>query len=322
MKISTTRVGLALCSLLFLYYPYQSQAQTDQDAIMMGRKNLCIGPMFMHSAWKDYWEGTYKRDNPNLGTVSTNMYSIMGNYGITEQLDVLFNVPYVTTNASAGTLHGQKGVQDLSVWVKWRPIVKKWGKMTYSGYVLGGASVPLSNYIADYLPLALGAHSKTLSGRLLVDAQYKSFFVTATGTYVLRSNIEIDRTAYYTNRLIQSNQVEMPDLAFYGLRAGYRTDKIVAEAVLTQMKTLGGFDIRRNDMPFPSNEMDMLSLGVNGKYELPWVNGLAVTGGAEYVLNGRNVGQSTGYNIGVFYIIDFSKKQHKPDQTPTTTDQK
>src|SRR5690349_17598347 len=78
-------------------------AQTDIDAIMLGKNQFCVGPMYSYSSWKNYWEGTMKRDNLNLGTISTKMVSVMGNYGISPKLNVLFSVPYVSTKASAGT---------------------------------------------------------------------------------------------------------------------------------------------------------------------------------------------------------------------------
>jgi len=107
--------------------PLLGMAQTDIDAIMMEKKALCVGPMYSYSSWKNYWEGTLKRDNENLGTVSTQMIGVMGTYGVSKKLNVLFGAPYVITKASAGTLHGQKGIQDLSLFVKWRPFQKKIG---------------------------------------------------------------------------------------------------------------------------------------------------------------------------------------------------
>lgn len=77
--------------------PIASKAQTDLDAIMMEKSQLCIGPMYSHSTWKNYWEGTKKRDNENLGTITTSMFSVMGAYGISPKLNLLFNVPYVKT---------------------------------------------------------------------------------------------------------------------------------------------------------------------------------------------------------------------------------
>ena len=87
--------------------------------------------MYSYSSWKNYWEGTLKRENLNLGKVSTQMFGLMGNYGLTRKINLLFSAPYVKTKASAGTLHGMKGIQDLSLFVKWRPFKKRLGMEDY-----------------------------------------------------------------------------------------------------------------------------------------------------------------------------------------------
>ena len=56
---------------LFLMISSTLSAQTDIDAVMMEKNAFCIGPMFGYSSWKNYWEGTLKRENLNLGNVST-----------------------------------------------------------------------------------------------------------------------------------------------------------------------------------------------------------------------------------------------------------
>ena len=81
-----------------------------------------------------------------------------------------------------------------------------------------------------------------------------------------------------------------------------------AEAVFTNMTTLGGFDITRNNMPFPSNRMNATTAGVSFKCNPRALPGLSVLAGAGYVVNGRNVGQATMFNGGLFYVFDFGKK--------------
>jgi hypothetical protein len=285
------------------------RAQTDLDAIMMSKNNFCVGGSYMYSSWDHYWEGTYKRDNQNVGTVSTKMFGLMGTYGINRKLNIIVGAPYVVTNATMGTAHGQKGIQDLSAWVKWMAVEQNVGKGVLSVYVLGGGSVPLTNYIADYLPLAIGLQSKTLSGRLLVDYQQSKFFATVSGTYTWRSNINVDEPSYYTTSLHNTNEVQMPNTTMFNLRTGYRSDRMILEAVVTQMNTLGGFDIRKNYMPFPSAKMNATMIGAHGKYNFTFAQGLSLEGGGSYTVAGRNVGQSTGFDIGVFYILDFSHKK-------------
>ena len=117
MKILLTKMRFAFTVLLFVLLASGISAQTDIDAIMMEKNAFCVGPMYSYSSWKNYWEGTLKRNNENIGKVSTQAFSVMGNYGVNRKLNLLFNVPYVRTKASAGTLKGMKGFQDLSVFI-------------------------------------------------------------------------------------------------------------------------------------------------------------------------------------------------------------
>jgi len=309
MKKLLTMKKIFLIPILIAFTSLACLSQTDIDGIMMEKNAFCIGPMFGYSSWKNYWEGTLKRENLNLGTLSTQMYSVMGNYGITNKLNVLFGLPYVKTKASAGQLNGQEGVQDLSLWVKWKPFSKKIGSGRLSLIAIGGYSFPISDYTADFLPMSIGLESKNLSLRGMADYQRGSWFGTVSGTYVVRSNITLDRNSYYTTEMHYTNEVDMPDAASFNIRAGYRDKGLIAEAVFDHWNTLGGFDITRNNMPFPSSEMDMSRIGFNFKYDMPFHPQLSITGNVMTTISGRNVGQATGYNAGIFYVIDFTKKK-------------
>jgi hypothetical protein len=289
-------------------------AQTDIDAIMMEKNTFCVGPMYSYSSWKNYWEGTLKRENLNLGKVSTQMFGLMGNYGLTRKINLLFSAPYVKTKASAGTLHGMKGIQDLSFFVKWRPIQKKIGGGKLSLFGIAGISFPLSNYVPDFLPLSIGLHSNTASARIMADYQQGNLFATGSATYVLRDNIEIDRTSYYTTEMHYSSEVEMPDGANFNFRAGFRNHRLIAEAVVNNWTTLGGFDITRNNMPFPSNKMNATNVGVNIKYVIPSLPQLSIVTGGNTTVAGRNMGQSTTVYGSFFYVLDFSHKTKSTDK--------
>jgi hypothetical protein len=292
-------------------------AQTDQDAIMMTKNNFCTGIMYGRSQWTNYWEGTLKRDNANLGTVSSSMLAVMGNYGVSDKLNILFGIPYISNKASAGTLKGMKGVQDLSLWVKWNPIEKEIGKGIISVYGIAGVSVPVGNYTPDFLPMSIGLQSKTLSLRGMVDYQIGNLFATVSGTYVVRDNVKLDRNSYYTTEIHLTNEVEMPDATSYQVRAGYRSGRMIAEAIFNQWYTMGGFDMTRNNMPFVSNRMNATTLGVNIKYNIRKVDGLSLIGGGNITTKGRNMGQASGFNAGVFYILDFTPKK-KTNNSSTT----
>ena len=301
-----------LCKMIFcgllLVTVQPTKAQTDIDGLMMEKNFFCVGPTAGYSSWKNYWEGTLKRENLNMGRVSTTNFMLMGNYGITSKINVLFGLPYIKTKASAGNLAGQKGLQDISVMVKWVAYQKHIAHGDLKAILMGGYSTPVSNYTADFLPLSIGLHSKNATFRLMADYQRNNWFATASYAYIARSNVTIDRYTYYTTEMHYSNEVKMPDASQLNFRLGYRSETWVIEAIANKWTTLGGFDIPRNGAPFVSNKMNATSIGLNVKYETP-VNGLSIIANGSTTVAGRNVGQATGFNAGVFYICDFSKKK-------------
>jgi hypothetical protein len=286
----------------------KTNAQTDADGIMMGKNLYCLGVMGATSSWSNYWEGNLLRTNDNLGSVRTNMIGPMGSLGITKNLNILFSLPYVSTKASAGTLKGFNGMQDLNIWAKYRALKIKKNSSSFSIFTIAGVNTPTSNYVKDYLPLSIGLGSNNLTLRGMLDYQYKNWFTTLSGGLVLRSNITLDRQAYYTTQMVYSNQVDMPNVFQYNYRAGFRNKEIVAELVYDQWLTQGGFDITKNNMPFPSNKMNQSRIGFNGKYEPAKWKGLSLTSAVFTTTAGRNVGKSIAVQFGAFYTINVTKK--------------
>lgn len=305
-----------LLLILSLATTLNASAQTQTDAIMMNKNQFCAGFMYTHSAWENYWEGTLKRNNENLGTVSGQSVMFMGNYGISNDLNIMIGLPYNWTKASAGTLHGMKGLQDISLDLKWRALKKDFGKNKLSLFVLGGVSTPSTDYVVDFQPLSIGLGSNNLTGRVMLDYFRNHITVTASAAYIHRSNVKIDRNSYYDTQLHLTNEVAMPDAANYQLRAGYRGKYLIGEAILNNWTTLGGFDMTRNNMPFPSNKMNATSIGANFKYTLPMLTNLSLLAGINQVIAGRNMGQSTAINAGIFYAFYFNKKSKPVKQTP------
>jgi hypothetical protein len=197
---------------------------------MMRKNNFCSGFVYSYSSWDHYWEGKLNRDNENLGTVSTQMIGYMGNYGITDKINALFSLPWVKTKASAGTLHGQDGLQDLTLAVKYKAYERKIANADLKLIGVASFSLPVTNYVGDFLPMSIGLRSKNLTLRAIGDYEVKQFFVTAAAAYVYRSNMKIDRSSYYTTEMHYTNEVEMPDALNFQFHAGYRGKVIGAEA--------------------------------------------------------------------------------------------
>jgi hypothetical protein len=283
-------------------------AQTIDDGLMMPRKQLCTGFVYMHDSWDRYWEGPLERANGNIGTVTTQSVSWMGTYGVTDRINVIAMVPWVTTRASAGTLSGMDGVQDLTAAVKWNALNTALTSLgTLQVFLVASGSVPLSDYTPDFLPMSIGLGSKRASGRLSLNFQTKQgWFVEGTGAYTWRDTVRLDRPAYFTDdRLFLSDQVAMPDVIDYTFRAGYWKHGLYAPISFTQVITLGGSDIRRQDMPFVSNRMNSSRVDALAMVYLKKPRNVVVRLGATYAFSGRNVGKSTTLLAGLLYTFKF-----------------
>ncbi|MFD2570945.1 hypothetical protein ACFSUS_09895 [Spirosoma soli] len=290
---------LLLIGIAFVSAP--AWAQMPHDAIYMPKKTVCIAGMYSHSSWNQYWEGSLKRENFNIGTLTTQSVGIMPAIGVSDRVNVILNLPYVWTSTSAGNLMGQKGLQDVSAWLKVKAV--QVGGLSLHAVV--GGSVPVSNYVPDFLPLSIGLQARTAIGRLLVNYTHPKtgLYLTAHGSYNWRSTIKVDRDAYQAEgRVYNTNVVSVPNAYDAGIRLGVVRQKWQTEVWAERMAGLSGDDIRRNDMPFPTNNMQATSVGWYGKVQ-PRNIGLNARIG--YVIDGRNVGQNTSYTVGVLYQLNF-----------------
>ncbi|WP_238808658.1 hypothetical protein [Emticicia aquatica] len=298
--IKYTFVGL-LCATSSVF------AQMPHDVIYMPKNTGCLAVSYNNSSWKQYWENTLKRENFNIGTLTTESVIPMLAVGITNKLNVIVGLPYVQTKASAGNLMGQKGIQDFSGWLKYKLVENDKGISLHG--VIGG-SVPVGNYVPDFLPMSIGLQTKTATGRLIGNYKHASgAYVTAHASYIFRSNIKVDRDAYQAdNRVYNTNEVRVPNATDVALRAGYDKKGIQAEAFVEKFSCVGGDNIRRNDMPFPTNNMTATSVGLYAKYQ-PKNIGFNLR--ASKVINGLNVGQTVSFSIGILYQFNYLKQVTK-----------
>ena len=281
-----------------------ASAQTIDDGLMLPKKTLSTGVLYAHDSWNEYWEGTLKRTNGNIGTLTTQSVAWVGGYGITDRLSVMATLPYVWTHASQGVLHDLSGFQDLSFAAKYRLLTAgAVSRGTLSAFLVGTAAVPVSDYTPDFYPLSIGTGGGRASARLTMGYESTSaWFVNASSAYTFCSNVRLNRNSYYTDgQLYLTNEVAMPNVLDNTLTAGLRNGHWRIPVSLVQRRTLGGGDIRRQDMPFVSNRMDFVKLDGAMMYSMP--KNLSVGFGAGRVLSGRNVGQSTTFTSGLFYAL-------------------
>ena len=127
----------------------------------------------------------------------------------------------------------------------------------------------------------------------------KHLYVNSSIAYQARSQVKADRDAYLAgSKLYQTDQVAVPDAFDAAFRIGYLKKDNQIEFFTEHFSCTKGDDIRRNDMPFLTNDMTMTTVGIYGKYQ---PKALGVSARVAYVADGQNVGQSTSLSVGILY---------------------
>jgi hypothetical protein len=295
---------LALALLLSVFST--AFAQSPTDGLMMPKGSLCNLISYSKSNWTNYWEGETKRSNTNLGTFASQSVMLMGALGLTDKLNVMAALPYIKTSASASYLAGQSGFQDVSAWLKYRIVEKKSNFGDLKVFATLGGSVPTTNYVADFLPFSIGLHTKTASGRLIVNYNKNGFYINAQGGATLRSKVQIDRNSFiFNNKLYESDLMPVPNAADGSLTLGYLHKSFQTAVSIDKFGCLTGDDIRYNDAPILTNNMQATSINWFGRVNLGHLSLMASVG---KVLNGRNVGQATSFGGSVLYWFQVFNK--------------
>ena len=284
----------------------RASAQTIDDGLLLPRHQLRVGAEYGRDQWDQYWEGTLQRSNDNIGTLTTRTVTGMLAYGAGRRLSLFAQLPFVQTEASAGVLHGMSGRQDLTVAAKYRALgLRVAGRASLGALVTAGCGLPTANYTVDFMPLSIGSGSRRALGRAVLHLQDRSgFYAEGALGHTWRANVHLDRPAYYTSgRLYSTNEVEMPDLADYTAAVGYQRGRVCLPVALVTQHTLGGGDIRRQDMPFVSNRMNFTQLRAHAMYDLRVPSSVILDLGVMQTLSGRNVGRSTALSGGFAYAF-------------------
>ena len=288
----------------FLLLCAKASAQTPTDGLMMPNGQLCILGQYTNSKWENYWEGETKRSNLNLGSLSTQSALLMANYGVTKNLNAMIGLPYIWTSADVSYITGQKGLQDLSVFLKYQALEKKALGGAFKVQATGGLSTPVSNYTPDLLPFSIGLHSKTASLRAILNytADF-GLYVTAQAGHTWRSTTKADRDAYlFNNELIYSDEMPVPNVFDYSARLGFIKPRFQAEVWYDAFTGLSGDDIRYNEAPQATNKMAAGQAGVFAKYFV--IKELGILASVSQVLSGRNTGEALTWTVGATYFMN------------------
>jgi hypothetical protein len=225
--------------------------------------------------------------------------------GITDKLNVILSLPYVKTEASAGQLTGVQGIQDFGLSLKALLLEKSIGKGKLTGFSNLSYSTPASNYLSDYMPFSLGFGANELGIRAIGKYELdKGPYLRASYSYLHRGVTEAERDFYYAGQnAYYTAKMDVPN-AFLGqvtLGSWMFKKKLRVEASLTAIKSTSGDDIRVYSMPQPTNRVDFDRVEGFAQYYFKTNGGFGLIASYQKAISGRNMGQFSGYGLGITY---------------------
>jgi hypothetical protein len=285
--------------ILFLTPQAACLAQGIIDGFMRGAGNTTVALSYSHESYSTYFVGSRPSTNTAFGTITTQSVNLFAAAGLTDYLDVVVALPYISATPSMGTLASQKGLQDISFYLKARPYQIDMGKLgKLSSILAAGISTPLSDYIADF-PIAIGHLSTNLDGRAVVHYQSTfGAFATVQGGYIRRSSIHIDRF---------DEPVAVPDVWDWSAKAGFGSKHFYLDAWINRQIARSGTNIGAG-VPFPSNAVSYTRAGYTLYAPIPHFPKAGVSFGMGFTLNGTNIGKATRYSVGLVYNLPSWKK--------------
>jgi hypothetical protein len=284
-KITILSTGLLLGATV------SSFAQTPLGGFMQGKKGGGVSFSYTGESYKKVFLFPDEIDEtPVFKDVTTSSFNVYGTYGLSDKLDVIFNVPFIRSTGSGtpavlndlGFSNSRGGVQDLSAFLKYE-FAKK-GDISLQGSF--GVTTPLGDYRADdglQSIIAIGNRATTFNAIGL--AHYKNangLFITGQLGYSLRTT-------------------EVPDAVLSQIKVGYAASRFYVDGFIGNQTSTGGVDILRNGFTgsFPATKVNYTRAGGTIYAPIDPNIGLSLGGGG--ILDGRNVGKSYYTTVGVTY---------------------
>lgn len=295
MKIFTK--SAILSAGVILGCTISSFAQTPLGGFMQGKKNGGVSFSFTGEHYKKVLLFPAEVDEtPVFRNVSTTSFNVYGTYGLSNKLDVIFNVPFISSTGNGipevlsdlGFANSREGVQDLSAFLKYE--FAKVGDVSIQGSF--GVTTPLGDYRADeglQSIIAVGNRATTYNAIGL--AHYKNangIFVTGQVGYSLRSTV-------------------VPDAVLSQVKVGYAASRFYIDGYIGNQTSTSGVDILRNGFTgvFPATKVNYTRVGGSIYAPIDPNIGLSISGGG--IIDGRNVGKSYYATVGATYNFTYRK---------------
>ncbi|OGX83538.1 hypothetical protein BEN47_17465 [Hymenobacter lapidarius] len=257
--------------------PGPAIAQHLVGGFAQGKGRAAVALSYTRESFDQFYLGTQKtpiaiRKLDDIVIESVNLYAA---YGVTDQVDVVVNLPYISAQSrrlDSDLKVRERNLQNGAAVVQWHAYRKPCGGGTLSATGAVGVSTPLSSYRTNLI-YGIGNQSSHLNPSLLLQYQRANgLFATGQGGYSFRSS-------------------QVPDAVLLAAKVGYAGARFYADASLTNQTSTSGIDIGGPGFTparFPETRVSTTNLGVSVYVPVAGPAGLSLGGGTR--IDGRNAG--------------------------------
>ncbi len=262
---------VALIFSLFIFSDSFSQGKID--GFYKGKNN---GTVVLGAGFEDpkgYLAGTEKID------LSRNLYyiNLYAAYGITDNLDVNFSLPYLSSNK-------ESDFQDISLMVKYRfyESVSENGSLELTFGT--GFSTPVSNYKVGGLN-DIGQQATIIESRAMVHYKWQSgWFATLQSGFSFKFE-------------------ETPNSLQFTLKTGKADGKWYYDVFYDYQHSFGGIDYLGTPRPQNFKELGVDYHKLGGTLYRTFSENFGTAANISYLLGGRNTFQGFAYGLSIVYNL-------------------
>ncbi|MGL4631001.1 MAG: hypothetical protein ACRCVT_07325 [Leadbetterella sp.] len=283
------------------------RAQFYDDAVLLPKNSVFVNSSAGLESYSQWWENTNLVSPTQFSKFTAQKIQVDLAFSPSSRICVGMSLPWISTQTTGGVLMGQKGVQDISGFIKFNVLNPE---LPIATIIQIQGSRPMGSYTADLLPMAIGKGNNTLSGGLIVRYLSKlGFYASIHGNYVTQSNVLLNRNQYlFNDELVFSDEVQIPNQYNTGIRLGYMKSKVQIDLIAQQRTSTSGDNMTQGQIPFFSNKITQTHVGFYGKYVF---RKIGINARINQVLAGKNTEKRLTLMAGLLFQMGGNNVNNK-----------
>ncbi|MBZ9730874.1 transporter [Salegentibacter sp. JZCK2] len=289
--------------IVFAFFS-STYAQGPVDGFFSPKNELSLTASYTSSNYDEFYVGEEKMSPvPAHNEVKQNIYSLYGKYGLTNDLTLIMNLPYVSAQGEGqpdpfNNTTEQKDFQDLGLFAKYRPASFDLENSNLDIVTALGFNFPLGYEPNGILSIGSGAFSTDLHAGLHYQHS-TGFFTSAISGYSFRG--EADDNLDINN----GNNFDVPNAFLLLGKIGYASSKFYIEGWADYQSSVDGISINDPNFAgqFPETEVDFTRLGLTAY--VPFGEAFGASAGFSTVVDGKNIAISNNFNLGLTYNVNL-----------------